>query len=239
MKNDAVDWQSYATAYDLMADNNPAYQAILSSFCKEFAEWSINDGDIIVEMGAGTGNFSTCIASQFPQASVVHVDSDQGMNAKAKQKAFLKQCRNMNFQEEQIENISFPDQSISAIICVHSIYTFIEPLSTLRKIAKWLKPGGYIFICDLGRLMSVSDWKHYLFRENYQRQGFLRTLHLFWKARAVAKANHSIRESQLSGKFWLHDLAEMEEVIAKAGFRITRSEVVYRGYSDLVMGVKL
>ncbi len=36
-----VNWHSYAEVYDLMADNNPAYQDLIAQFQQAIAAWRI------------------------------------------------------------------------------------------------------------------------------------------------------------------------------------------------------
>lgn len=238
MSNKEVNWKAYATAYDLMAKNNPAYQDILKMLSQESIKWPMRAGDIIADLGAGTGNFSTLLSSLFPQTSVVHIDSCREMNASALDKARTLQCQNFQILEEDISSLDFPAGSLSAVICVHSLYAFPNAIELIAKIHQWLHPGGQLFACDLGRQMNVIDWAQYFFRESYKRDRLLVTLHRFWKGRVVAKQNRKILAAQKKGKYWMHSLSDFRNAFEQVGFKIMRSQECYRGYSDLVVAVK-
>lgn len=238
MKNSEVNWEVYASAYDLMAKNNPAYQNIIEIVRQESTKWPMNAGDIIVDLGAGTGNFSTLLSSLFPQATILHIDSCREMNASALDKASSLQCLNFQIRERDISILDFPAGSLSAVVCVHSLYAFPNAIEMISKIHQWLRPGGHLFACDLGRPMNVIDWARYIFRESYKRDGLLVTLHRFWKGRIVAKQNRKILASQKNGAYWMHELPDYRNAFEQSGFSIIHSQECYRGYSDLVVAIK-
>ena len=62
---DGVSWSAYAAAYDLMAEHNPAYQSLVSDFQDVIQGWSMEPDSIILDVGAGTGNFSirSCVGT--------------------------------------------------------------------------------------------------------------------------------------------------------------------------------
>jgi trans-aconitate methyltransferase len=63
-----------------MAENNPAYQALVREVAEVVDAWSIPAGLPIVDIGAGTGNFSILLATRFPGSTVIHVDASADMN---------------------------------------------------------------------------------------------------------------------------------------------------------------
>src|ERR1700689_3195308 len=73
-----IDWTAYAQVYDLMAENNPAYQEILLRCLETIAHWNLPPGSRIIDLGAGTGNFSVRIAQALPQCRILHVDANTG-----------------------------------------------------------------------------------------------------------------------------------------------------------------
>ncbi len=83
-----VDWNSYAEVYDLMADNNPAYQDLIAQFKHAIATWCIEPRSTLADLGAGTGNFSIELAQAFPTCQVIHLDANPEMNHLAERHAF-------------------------------------------------------------------------------------------------------------------------------------------------------
>jgi len=235
---EGVSWSAYATAYDLMAENNPAYQKLLDDFRDVIRGWTIQPGSTILDVGAGTGNFSLLAAEAFPECTVSHVDADEAMIEHAHRKADAKGVSNIRFVRQKIGPDSYSPASVSAIICVHALYAIPQPQRLISAFFDWLEPEGKLYVCDVGRVLNITDWSRYLFYELYRQHGFFKTLNLFWKGRAVSKENRAIRKAQQSGEYWTHDHEEFVNLFERTGFEITSAETMYRGYSDRVTAIK-
>src|SRR5579864_8192580 len=81
-----IDWTAFSRVYDLMAENNPAYQEILTLCLETVKRWNLRPGSKILDLGGGTGNFSVAIARACPQCQIVQADSSAEMNMQAAQK---------------------------------------------------------------------------------------------------------------------------------------------------------
>lgn len=228
-------WSAYATAYDLMARHNPAYQQLMEQFQHEITQWKFGPADLLLDLGAGTGNFSLSLAARFPHCRVLHLDADPLMNATAHRKAHERKITNLDIITQDVSEIFFHSETIAAIVCVHSLYTFPEPQQMIEKMLNWLQPGGYAFVCDLGRTLDIADWSKYLFTELRRQHGLLRTLSLFCRGRTVATQNRLIAESQQSGIFWTHTHSEFCTLFESVGFRIIAADETFRGYSDVLV----
>jgi ubiquinone/menaquinone biosynthesis C-methylase UbiE len=230
-----VNWTAYASAYDLMAENNPAYREIVEWCLREAHLWALDPGDMIADVGAGTGNFSIPLADLFPRCKVMHVDGDQGMIARARRKAAAQNVHNITFMTQDIAASQIAPGSLGAVVTVHTLYTLPNPTQVIKAMHTWLRPGGYLFACDLGRLMNVGDWARYLFLESYRRHGLARTLSMFVRGRVVARQNRLITCMQREGSYWLHSLEDYTTVFRCAGFMIEKAFETYRGYSDVIV----
>lgn len=125
MKN--VSWVKYAESYDIMCDANPEYQIILSIYEELINSFSFKDGSIIVDIGAGTGNFSIILAEKFPKCRILHVDSDLAMNLKAAEKIKSRKIANIEIINVNVNDFKFEENAFSFISAVHSLYTFENP----------------------------------------------------------------------------------------------------------------
>ena len=233
-----VDWRSYAEVYDLMAENNPAYQELIGRFKRAIAGWRVESGSILADLGGGTGNFSIELARAFPGCQVAHLDGSDGMNRVAKRKADIRSVSNLQFLTTDVEIAPFRVNSLAAVTTVHVLYALPRPQETIARIFDWLRPGGYLFACDVGRMESVAKWMIYLLREFYRRQGFWRTAQFCLRAREVLRQNQRILKTQRDGGYWSHTHAEFRSAIESAGFVVVEASEVYRGNSDLILARK-
>lgn len=233
-----VNWHSYAEVYDLMADNNPAYQDLIAQFQQAIAGWRIEPQSQLADLGAGTGNFSIKLAQSFPACQVIHLDGNAEMNRLAERKACGRHASNLCFVTTDIGAAPFQPASLSAITTVHALYAFPQPNNVIAKMYEWLQPGGYLFACDAGRMGKVSKWVVYLLREFYRRQGLWRTAQFYYHARVVTQQNRLIAKAQRDGVYWLHTHAEFRAAIEAVGFEVLTAREVYRGNSDLVIARK-
>ena len=230
-----VNWSDYATAYDLMATHNPAYQEIRHRALWEFGKHSFREGDRIADIGGGTGNFSIAIAELCPQCEVIHVEPDPTMASAAESKAIQLGLSNWSLNLSSAESWIAEAPSLAGVITVHSLYTLPSPQHTIQQISDRLLPGGLWFICDLGRKMRILDWAAYLWRANAKHYGLLRTLKMFSHGYPVLTANRAISRMQNRGTFWRHQPEEFSAVLLDSGLSIVQQEVAYRGYSDLAI----
>lgn len=230
-----VDWNSYAEVYDLMAKHNPAYQAIIAQFKQNIKTWNVPNDARLYDLGAGTGNFSLELAKHFPQYHITHVDSDVAMNSLAQSKAREDGVVNIEFVETDLQTFDLAAESVTAISCIHALYALPDPQQVIHKMYRWLKPNGYLFVCDLGRVLQVGDWAKYLFTEVMREHGLLKAVALFYKGRAVAEHNKLIAAAQRSGCYWVHGHTDFVRAFERVGFRVLSSSKTYRGYSDIVL----
>lgn len=225
-----ADWSAYATAYDLLSDHNPAYQALLRGF-EDYLE-TIDAPAVIYDIGGGTGNYSQIAARKFPESAIRLVEPDMGMLGVAREK--LSNHANVEFDPLSLEAFDAPGTA-DLVICVHALYAMPAHETRLNDLRRLLRPGGLLYLVDLGRDMDVADWRRYLFTHLKQEHGLLGALRIFWQGREIAKQNATILEAQKKGVYWTHTEAEIASAVAEAGFDILRQDSVYRDYSDLLV----
>jgi len=121
------------------------------------------------------------------------------------------------------------------VICVHALYAMPRQEERLGDLRRLLRPGGWLYLIDLGRYMNVAEWRSYLFSHLKREHGLAGALRIFWQGREIGKQNKSILHAQVSGVYWTHTEAEIASSVTAAGFKILRQDSVYRGYSDLLV----
>ena len=225
-----ADWSAYATAYDLLSEHNPEYQALLQDF-EDFLA-TIKTPQLIYDIGGGTGNYTEIAARACPDSEIRFVEPDASMIGSAQSK--LAAHGNIKYDTLALEDIGAPGTA-DLIICVHALYAMPAQEQRLGDLRRLLRPGGWLYLVDLGRYMNVADWRGYLFSNLKKEHGLAGALRVFWQGREIAKQNKTILKAQKKGVYWTHTEAEIASAATAAGFKIRRQEAVYRGYSDLLV----
>lgn len=233
-----VDWHSYAAVYDLMTELNPAYLELVDSYRRFLATQWLHPDDLILDLGAGTGNFSMVAADEWPLCRVLHVDASDAMVAQARKKSAALGLENIAYCTQDVAALELPPESVALITVVHALYAFPDPIAVIRNLFRWLSPGGTVFACDPGRPLDMREWTRYIFRSSTAERGWLQTARLFWRARAVAQQNRRIARGQSEGAYWRHDVHSFAEAFAEAGFDVMHCRPAYRGASDLLIARK-
>ncbi|MCB0640861.1 MAG: class I SAM-dependent methyltransferase [Phaeodactylibacter sp.] len=233
-----VNWYEYAEKYDMLFNYNPFYQALQKEVLSLVQDWDMDNQSPIVDMGAGTGNYSIALARQFPGTQVLHIDNNEAMNARAIQKKKALALNNLDIRLQGIQETTFPADSVQGLVSVHALYTFPDPQAALRKMADWLQPGGRGILVDPGRMVNVIDWQLAIASRLLLRYGPIKTLKIFREAEPVSRQNRYIRNMQHQGKLWTHSPEEFRAALVAAGFEILESRTCFRGLSDMAIVTK-
>lgn len=234
----AVDWHDYAQTYDVLVGLNPAYRALVAEY-ERFVEglW-LEQGDVVVEVGAGTGNFSLAAAATAPGCHVRHIDASAAMNAQARRKALRLGLSNVSFVTADVHAADVPTGSAALVTAVHALYAIPNPLGVIEAMHRWLAPGGMVFACEPGRAVDVGGWRRYILGSAAREHGVVRAAWLLWRLRGAARQNRRIAAALERGAYWRHDAAEFRAAFEDAGFIIRDVRPTFRGASDLLIAEK-
>ena len=230
-----VDWYDYARKYDMLLQYNPFYQALRQEVLDLTDEWQIEAGDIIADIGAGTGNYSLALARQFPASQVLHIDKNHVMNRWALEKQKAARIDNLKYLPEGIEKVEFAENSLRAIISIHALYTFPDPHAVLANMHRWLQPGGMGILVDPGRIVRVFNWQLAIGWHLLTQHGLAKTLEIMREAKTVSKQNRLLSQMQRRGELWTHTPEAFQQAVEQAGFTILESRRCFRGISDLAV----
>lgn len=233
-----VDWSRYADVYDLMAAHNPAYRELRSDILRRVEALRLPAGSTIADLGAGTGQYSLALARARTDWQVVHIEPDAGMNARVAEHLNGVSLANFSLRQTGVAADLFSAGSLDLCVCVHALYTMPAPRDVLSWIQAWLKPGGWLVLCDPGRVLNVGEWRWYIVKHMLCELGAIRTLQVLWAGRQVVRQNRLIAERQRTGVYWTHTLEQLQSDVAAAGFQVRDTATCYRGYSDLIVAQK-
>ncbi|MEZ5551990.1 MAG: class I SAM-dependent methyltransferase [Pseudomonadales bacterium] len=230
-----IDWDAYASQYDLLAKYNPSYHENVEMLRKGVLEWSIPDDARICDLGAGTGNYITALSKVRPMAKYVHVDFDRPMNEIAREKYVANGISDVVIVEENIHKVDFTPQTFDLVVCVNALYAVSPQADVLAKVRKWLKPSGVFFVIDFGRRNRMWDWSWYILKNLVKEHGFIECAKFLSNSAEMIRQNNRGQKNQADGKYWLHSTHEFGKAMTEAGFLVEELRPCYRDYCDLAV----
>ena len=115
-----------------------------------FSLGPINDGDVVVDVGSGSG-FDALIASEMvgPEGRVVGIDMTHEMLSKARSCAKNMGANKIEFREGYADQLPLPANFADVLISNGVLNLSPDKEKTLRDWARVLKPGGRLYIGDI------------------------------------------------------------------------------------------
>jgi ubiquinone/menaquinone biosynthesis C-methylase UbiE len=112
------------------------------------AALALNAGDVLLDLGCGTG---AAVREAAPQVSrAVGLDLSPGMIAAARRLATG--IDNVEFREGDVSGpLPFTDHEFTAIVCTTAFHHFPRPLDTIAEMSRVLAPIGRLVIADPNR----------------------------------------------------------------------------------------
>ena len=111
----------------------------------------------ILDIGTGTGFLALLLAEM--GYNVTGVDWAMAKIQKAKDKAAASKIY-VNFEVQDAETLSFPDDTFDAVVSRHVIWTLADPLTAARDWTRVLRKGGKV-IADIPHMKSHSGSHHF------------------------------------------------------------------------------
>jgi ubiquinone/menaquinone biosynthesis C-methylase UbiE len=104
---------------------------------------SIEQGDHVLDIGCGHGRSLMELAARAPRGHIVGVDPSELMvEIAAQRNRPLIEAARVEVALSGVESLPFPDDVFDKAHCVHVLYFWKDIDTSLREIARVLKPGG-------------------------------------------------------------------------------------------------
>jgi ubiquinone/menaquinone biosynthesis C-methylase UbiE len=105
-------------------------------------------GDVVADIGAGTGYFSVKIARRVPQGSVLAEDIQPEMLALLSDKVHEAGVGNVRAILGTTDDPHLPPGSVDKVLMVDTYHEFDKPLEMMRGIVKGLKSTGQVVFVE-------------------------------------------------------------------------------------------
>jgi SAM-dependent methyltransferase len=115
------------------------------NFVKKSIRKNDMDGCRVLEIGCGRGGFSKFLIENYPAISKLYA-CDFSDSALAIAKGRVTNQANVIWQKEDIQSLSFPDNSFETIISCETIEHIPDPHQALKELYRVLKPGGRLLL---------------------------------------------------------------------------------------------
>lgn len=137
MYKDEKFWNRIASKFDRIEQNDPAYKIFI-----EKTRGYLKADDTILDFGCGTGLICNEISEN---VEFIHaIDISTKMIEISKNKAVLRNIKNIDFERTTIFNEKFKPGSLDAIIALNVFHLLEDPQTHFQRINQILKPGGLI-----------------------------------------------------------------------------------------------
>lgn len=142
INNERKFWDSFAEKYDKnrkKSGANEAYDNLFKMFKKD-----ITGTRNLLEVATGTGLISLQLNKLVPE--ITAIDLSPEMLKIAKEKAKQQKVNNIKFDEGDICNLSFSDNSFDAVIASNVLHLLFEPDKAIQEIKRVVKPEGIVIL---------------------------------------------------------------------------------------------
>ena len=147
-----------ASPYDGLATQygraRPSYPSDSIAFLKA------KEGDLVVDVGAGTGIFTRLLAARLPGARVIGVEASQDMHREAERAS--EGIANVAFVRGTAESLPLDDNSVRLLTVATAIHWFDRP-AFYKEAIRCLRPDGELLVYQ-----NIRRWWQSAFLADYE-----------------------------------------------------------------------
>jgi len=148
-----------ASPYDGLAER---YDRARPSYPPEsIAHLQVEEGDIVADIGAGTGIFTRQLAAALGEARVVGIEASEDMHREAEQSSAA--FANLSFVQGRAEALPFEDNAVRILTVATAIHWFDRP-SFYAEAVRCLRSDGELLV-----LQNIRRWWENAFLADYER----------------------------------------------------------------------
>ena len=162
----------------------------------------VRPGDKVLDVACGPANQLVQFARLHPDAVFLGIDQSPTMLERARDTVARSGVGNVSLQSGDMNSlVALADASVDCVTCTFSLHHLPHHASlqgSFREMARVLKPGGGVYICDFGRLRRRAS-QAYFACERRERQSDLFTEDFLNSLRAAFSVSELTRTAGLLG----------------------------------------
>jgi ubiquinone/menaquinone biosynthesis C-methylase UbiE len=136
-------FNTIAAGYDC-----PALRFFSTSADHLAASLPLRGDERVVDIATGTGNLALALAGRLPRGSVTGIDFSANMLVQARHKGAALGVGNVEFMEMDMQELALEEAVFDLATCAFGIFFVEEMESQLARIARLVRHGGTIAICN-------------------------------------------------------------------------------------------
>ena len=108
----------------------------------------LKHGQVLADIGAGSGYYSLRLAMEHPESQIIGVDIQPEMLTFLEKRKKQLDVKNIKTHLGKIHDISLPPESIDAALMVDAYHEFSHPYEMIKSIYDAMRPGGRIYLLE-------------------------------------------------------------------------------------------
>jgi ubiquinone/menaquinone biosynthesis C-methylase UbiE len=119
----------------------------------------IEEGQIIADVGAGTGQFESLLSKKVgPQGKVYAVDIAPAFIPFMKKRFAEEKLSNVEVVQSKLDSSTLPDKSVDLIVVIDTYHHFDQHDKMLNDFKRILKDKGHLVVVDFKRSKNARKW---------------------------------------------------------------------------------
>ncbi len=186
------------------------------------AALELRKGVEALELGCGLGRVAEYL-SDLTGAKFLGIDYSNEAVRHAQERTESKRLR-LDFAVSNIDTIDFPMRSFDAILSIDSLYMPGDLEATLRKMIKWLRPGGRLAVYWIQMVFDSNGDRSTLLPGNTPLGIAMRRLRLPYQTHDVSRETYELMQRKYQLAQEMRHIFEDEDNSALYNFLVTESE---------------
>ena len=232
-------WKVYVYVYDSILLRFHPYLALLGQVKEALRA---QDSWRLLDAGCGTGNLINTMVKSQPGVSIVGVDFEKAMLARARAKLGINEKATL--LERNLDNpLPFADGEFDGIVCVNALYAVANPSQFMMECGRVLKTNGKLVLVtppDQPKMGPIFMEHLETLRHMYPQIWFFFLCgQILWLSPSLLLFLLINRIIQGQNSFTFFSEKELSSLVSRCGFLVKKVSKTYGGQAWFLVCTKL